>query len=141
MVGAAGDIQSIQVNAKQSFNATADDKPKKVNEKTPTSQEPYKELTPSDRREIEAIDGVEKALPVFGVDMQSVAANGSDQYEGKMEVQYDGTTIDLSAGKLAGDNEILPGQVVLPYKYVESFGFKNAQAALGEQSPRPCRRR
>ena len=65
--------------------------------------------------------------------MSSVAANGSDEYQGAMEVQYDGTAIDLSAGTLAGDNEILPGQVVLPYKYVESFGFANAEAAIGKK--------
>ena len=132
-VSAAGDMQTIQVSAKQNFDTSTDDKPQKVGEKPAVSTDEYKELTPSDRKKIAALDGVEKVLPIFGVNLYSVAANGSDEYEGYMKVQYDGTAIDLTAGKLGEDNEILPGQVVLPHKYIESFGFKNADEALGQK--------
>ena len=134
MVSGAGDMQTIQVSAKQDFDTKEDDKPQKVDDKPSSSQEKsYNELTPADRTKIEEIDGVEKVLPVFGVDMYSVAANDSDEYQGIMNVQYDSTAIDLQAGHLGEDNEILPGQVVLPHKYIESFGFKNADSALGKK--------
>lgn len=131
-VSAAGDMQTIQVNTKEARqSANADDAPKKVGETPEVPTDPT-ELTPADRSKIAGLDGVEKVLPIFGVDMQAVTANGSDEYEGYMEVQYDNTAIDLTAGSLTGDNEILPGQVVLPHKYVEPFGFKNAEEAVGK---------
>ncbi|HMS93214.1 MAG TPA: ABC transporter permease [Candidatus Saccharibacteria bacterium] len=134
VVSGAGDMQTIQVNAKQAFSASKDDKPRKVGEEAPAATtNTYRELTPSDRGKIAKIDGVEKVLPVFSVDMYSVAANGSDEYEGYMKVQYDATAIDLTVGKLGEGNEILSGQVVLPHKYVESLGFKNAESALGQK--------
>ncbi len=132
-VSAAGDMQTVQVSATQNFDTSTDDKPQKVGEEPVASANEFKELTPSDRKTIAALDDVEKVLPIFGVNLYSVAANGSDEYEGYMKVQYDGTAIDLTAGKLGEDNEILPGQVVLPYKYIESFGFKNADEALGQK--------
>ena len=132
VVSGAGDMRTIQVSAKQNFDTSEDDKPKKIGEEAPAATvNAFRELTPSDRETIAKIDGVEKVLPIFGVDVHSVAANNSDEYEGYMKVQYDGTAIDLTAGRLGENNEILPGQVVLPHKYVESFGFKNAEAALG----------
>lgn len=136
-VSAAGDMRTIQVSAMQDVNNDANnDKPKKVGEASATVSNgrfSLKELTPSDRNKIAAVDGVEKVQPIFSVSMDSVAANGSDKYEGAMQVQYDNTSIDLSAGRLGDHNEILPGQVVLPHKYVESFGFKDAGAALGKK--------
>lgn len=134
VVSGAGDMQTVQVSAKQDVNTNEDDKPKKLGEDTPTdSVNTYKELTPHDREKIAGLDGIEKVLPIFSVDMYSVSANGSDAYEGYMNVQYDATAIDLSAGRLGEGNEILPGQVVLPHKYIESFGFKDAEAALGKK--------
>ncbi|MGO3702112.1 MAG: ABC transporter permease [Candidatus Saccharimonadales bacterium] len=137
VVSAAGDMQTIQVSAKQAVDATGDDTPKKVGEETvatvATVASDYKQLTPGDRDTISKLDGVEKVRPVFGVEPYSVAANGSDEYQADIDVQYDGTAIDLSAGSLGENNEILPGQIVLPHKYIESFGFKNANEALGKQ--------
>lgn len=134
VVSGAGDMRTIQVSAQQNFDVSEDDKPKKLGEEASvTTDREYKELTPSDRHKIAALGTVEKVLPIFGVNLYSVAANGSDEYEGYMTVQYDGTAIDLTAGKLGDDNEILPGQVVLPHKYIESFGFTNANEALGRE--------
>ena len=134
VVSGAGDMRTIQVSAKQNYDTIEDDKPKKIGEEAPAATvNAFRELTPSDRETIAKIDGVEKVLPIFGVDVHSVAANNSDEYEGYMKVQYDGTAIDLTAGRLGENNEILPGQVVLPHKYVESFGLQNAEAALGKK--------
>lgn len=68
IVSGAGDMRTIQVSAKQEAAAN-DDKPKKLNDETPVSTGIYKELTPKDRSKIAAVTGVEKVLPVFGVDM------------------------------------------------------------------------
>lgn len=135
-VSAAGDMSSIQVSAKYDMGAAPkDDKPQKLSEasKPSTNNSMFRELTPADRSKVEKIDGVEKVLPVFSVSLHSVSANGSDEYVGTMQVQYDNTAIELSAGTLAGGTEILPGQVVLPHKYVESFGFKDANAAINQK--------
>jgi putative ABC transport system permease protein len=134
IVSGAGDMQTVQVSATQTFTSSDTSKPKKVGEETPVeSFTAYRELTPNDRQKIAAIEGVSKVQPVFSVDAHSFAANGSDEYEGMMKVQYDATAIDLSAGRLGENNEILPGQVVLPHVYVESFGFKSAEAAVGKR--------
>ncbi len=131
VVSAAGDMRTIQVMAKQE-TAASSDKPQKVGE-APVAPSAHNELASHDREKIAKLDGVEKVSPVFGVSMQAVAANGSDQYQGTMDVQFDGTAIDLSAGRLGENNEILSGQVVLPHKYVEAFGFASAEAALGQK--------
>ncbi len=134
IVSGAGDMRTLQVSAKQDVVADTDTKPKKVGEaEAAKPANAYKQLTVADRQKIAALPGVDKVSPVFSVELYSVAANGSDEYEGLMKVQYDSTAIDLSAGQLGKGNEILPGQVVLPHKYVESFGFKNAEDALGKK--------
>ncbi len=133
MVSGAGDMRSIQVMAKQPTAQEKSDAPLKVGEKaTQSSDAGYAVLTPADLEKIKKIDTVKKVLPVFGVSAYSVAANGSDAYQGSVSVQYDGTAIELSAGSLGDKNEIKPGEVVLPHAYVESFGFKDAQDALGK---------
>ncbi len=131
VVSGAGDMRTIRVSAKQDFDNSGDDKPKKLNEEVKTRE--FRSMTLTDRQKIAKIAGVEKALPIHGVDMLSVSANGSDEYQGVVSVQYDGTAIELSAGKLGDNYEIKPGQVVLPHKYVDSFGFKDAESALGEK--------
>ena len=131
VVSGAGDMRTIQVSAKQDFDNSGDDKPKKLNEEATTRE--FRSMTLTDRQKIAKIAGVEKALPIHGVGMLSVSANGSDEYQGVVSVQYDGTAIELSAGKLADNYEIKPSQIVLPHKYVESFGFKDAESALGEK--------
>lgn len=134
IVSGAGDMRTLQVSAKQEVSADTDSKPKKVGEAESTkSVNAYRQLTVTDRQKIAALADVDKVSPIFSVELYSVAANGSDEYEGLMKVQYDSTAIDLSAGQLGKGNEILPGQVVLPHKYIESFGFKNAEDALGKK--------
>lgn len=132
VVGGAGDMRTIQVSARQDANEPSDTGPKKLNE-APTSQGMFKQLTPKDRETIAAINGVAQVSPIFGVSLYSIAVPDGDQYQGVMDVQYDGTVIDLTAGKLGDNNEILPGQIVLPHSYVEAFGFANAEAAIGKK--------
>lgn len=132
VVGGAGDMRTIQVSARQDANEPSDTGPKKLNE-APTSQGMFKQLTPKDRETIAAINGVAQVSPIFGVSLYSIAVPDGDQYQGVMDVQYDGTVIDLTAGKLGDNYEILPGQIVLPHSYVEAFGFANAEAALGKK--------
>lgn len=133
-VSAAGDMRTIQVSAKQDEVNASNDKPQKLEDAASVQKSTggFRELTAKDREKIASVEGVEKVLPIFSVDLRSVAANGSAEYVGVMQVQYDNTAIELSAGKLGANNEILPGQVVLPHKYVESFGFKNAEDALNK---------
>lgn len=132
VVSGAGDMRTIQVYAKQDSRGE-DDAPKKVGESNgDETKSTLKTLSVSDREKIAAIDGVEKVLPIFGVNPYAVQANGSDKYEATMTVQYDATAIDLTAGKLGDNNEIAPGHLVLPHKYVSAFGFQNAESAIGK---------
>ena len=131
VVSGAGDMQTIQVYSKQEASAD-NDSPKKIDEAAEKSKSDIKTLSSNDRKKIEKIDDVEKVLPIFGVSPYSVEANGSGKYQATMTVQYDATAIDLTAGKLGANNEIAPGKIVLPHKYVSSFGFKDAQSAIGK---------
>lgn len=136
MIGALGSTRNIQVTAKQDEAARqSDTKPQKVSDK---AKEPvansfgFKELTPADRAKIEKINGVEQVMPTFSLTTKGVKANGSDEYEAQVEAQSDDSSIELTAGKLGNEYEIKPGQVVLPHVYLESFGFKDAESALGK---------
>lgn len=133
MVSTLGSVRNINVSAK--FEAPADDdKPKKLGETDESAQSMgwYTELTPEDRAKIEAIDGVEKVQPTIGVNAYSVAANGSDKYQGQVDVQADSSSIELTAGELGEEYAIPKGTIVLPEVYINSFGFENAEAAVGE---------
>lgn len=136
MVGAVGSVRNINVNAKQDFSQQTDDKPKKVSEAEASETAVYgnyKELTPTDIEKMRKIDGVEVVLPMFSTAVDSVSANGSDEYVADMQAQSDDAEIELTAGTLGENYEIKPGGVVLPHVFLESFGFKNAEEALGKK--------
>lgn len=133
MVSTLGSMRNINVSAKVDTPSDKNDKPRKINE--PEKEEasvPKYELTPADRAKIEKINGVERVLPTIGVSALSVAANGSDKYEGQVDVQSDDSSIELLAGSLGDDYAIPVGGIVLPNIYLESFGFTNAQSAIGK---------
>lgn len=134
MVSTLGTMRNINVSAKVDTPSDENNnKPRKINE--PEKEEtnvPKYELTPEDRAKIEKINGVERVLPTIGVSALSVAANGSDKYEGQVDVQSDDSSIELLAGSLGDDYAIPVGGIVLPNIYLESFGFTNAQSAIGK---------
>jgi len=132
IVGAVGSVQNINIAAKQDVQNT-DDKPKKATEADGEAiqQSEYKLLTPEDLAKIRNINGVESVMPMFNVALDSVSANGSEEYRGEMQVQSYDAEIELSAGKLGDNYEIGEGEIVLPHVYLEPFGFKDAQSALG----------
>ncbi len=134
MVGALGSMRNINVSAKQEAQAT-DDKPKKVSEAETVQQSRYsfKELTPSDLEKLKKVDGVEAVLPMFSTAVDSVSANGSDEYQADIQTQSDDSEIELTAGNLGDNYEIRSGEIVLPHMYLESFGFASAEAALGKK--------
>lgn len=133
MVGSLGSTRNINVAAKQGTQAEEDTTPRKVGEEAEKpSQGNFFNLIPaSDIEKIRGVDGVEVVLPIISVHASAVEANGSDQYEANVQVQYDDSALEIVAGALGDNHEIKKGSVVLPELYVESFGFKNAEAALG----------
>lgn len=134
MIGTLGSMRNIQVTAKQDTQQT-DNTPQKVDGEegaAAANSFGFKELTPADRAKIEKIDGVERVMPAFSLSVKWVKANGSDKYQGEIKTQSDDSEIELTAGKLGADYEIKPGQVVLPHIYLETFGFKTAEDALGK---------
>lgn len=135
MVGALGSMRNISVSAKQDAAQENDNKPKKVGEAESSRQSEFsfKQLNQKDINNLEGLKGVEVVMPMYTPEVDSVAANGSDQYQATVQAQVDDSEIELSAGNL-GDNYTIPkGGVVLPHIYLESFGFKSAKQALGSQ--------
>ncbi len=134
MVSTLGSMRNIQVAAKVDMpSSDSENKPRKIDapQEEETAIVSY-ELTPEDRAKLEKIDGVERVLPTIGVNAFSVAANGSDKYEGRVDVQSDDSSIELHAGSLGDDYAIPVGGIVLPNIYLESFGFASAEAAIGK---------
>ncbi len=134
MVSVMGSVRNINISAKQDENpqGSSDEKPKKVGETATTEKGQWKTLSPSDLEKIRKIDSVETVLATFNPDVYSLSANGSDEYVGVIQAQSDDSAIDLTAGKLGDNYEISQGDIVLPHKYVESFGFKSAESAIGK---------
>lgn len=134
MVNVMGSVRNINISAKQDENpqGSSDEKPQKVGETATTEKGQWKTLSPSDLEKIRKIDGVETVLATFSTNVYSLSANGSDEYVGMIQAQSDDSAIDLTAGKLGDNYEISQGDIVLPHKYVESFGFKSAESALGK---------
>lgn len=133
MVNVMGSVRNINISAKQDDpQGKSDEKPKKVGESASTEKGQFKTLTPADLEKIKKIDGVETVLATFNPNVYSLSANGSDEYVGVIEAQSDDSAIDLTAGKLGDNYEISQGNMVLPHKYLESFGFKTAESALGK---------
>ncbi|NMC34767.1 MAG: hypothetical protein GYA36_20275, partial [Veillonellaceae bacterium] len=98
IVGAVGSVQNINIAAKQDVQNT-DDKLKKATEADGEAiqQSEYKLLTPEDLAKIRNINGVESVMPMFNVALDSVSANGSEEYRGEMQVQSYDAEIELSA--------------------------------------------
>ena len=133
IVNVMGSVQNINISAKQDDpQGKSDDKPQKVGESQVAEQGQVKMLTPADLEKIKNIDGIETVMAMFSPNVYSLSANGSDEYVGMIEAQSDDATIDLTAGKLGDNYEIGQGDIVLPHKYVESFGFKTAESAIGK---------
>ena len=137
MISALGSTSNISVGAKQeSFGAMqSNDEPQTVEEaaKGGDTMWGFKMLNDEDRKTIERIDGVERVMPTIQVQVQSVKANGSEEYVATVDTQFDDSAIELTAGKLADNYEIKPGQVVLPHTFVKAFGFTSADEALGKK--------
>lgn len=135
MVGAVGSMRNINISAKQDAQGQVDSKPKKVSEGVEGAewQGSYKMLKPADMEKIRGINGVEVVLPMFQAAPYSLSSNGSDEYVGDVQVQSDDAEIELVAGKLGDNYEIGKGDIVLPHVYLESFGYKDAESALGKK--------
>lgn len=134
MVNAVGSVRNIKVSAKQStVKDSASKAPQKLKDAAQAKQSDYAALSPSDISKLKTVNGVEAVLAVFSPDVYSLSANHSDEYLGTMEAQSDDSAIELSAGTLGDNYEIGKGTIVLPYKYVTAFGFKDANAALGKK--------
>ena len=134
MVNVMGSVQNINISAKQDEQQNkSDEEPKKLGESETIENGEFKMLKPPDLEKIKNIDGVEIVMAMFNPVVYSLSANGSDEYIGNMEAQSDDAAIDLTAGKLGDNYEISEGEIVLPHKYVKSFGFKNAEDAIGKK--------
>src|SRR5690606_24703339 len=107
--------------------------PRKIGEeKTAESNRAYRELSSDDIEALQAVEGVETVMPLFGVNAVSVSVEAGDEYEVAVQTQSDDGEIEISAGALGENYEIPAGGIVLPHTYVDAFDFDTAEGAIGE---------
>ena len=85
-----------------------------------------------DVQQIKNLKGVREASPMFGVSAESVRMN-SDKYFVSIKTKYNEQPIELSAGKLAENNQVPSGKIVAPKAFVETFGGKTPSDLLGKK--------
>lgn len=135
MISTLGSTRNINVSAKQDVQDQGDEKPKKITEVESgrESEFNFKQLDQDDIDKLEKVKGVEVVLPMYTPQIESVSANGSEEYQGTVQVQVDDSAIELAVGDLGENYEIPQGGVVLPHIYLESFGYRSAKQAIGDQ--------
>lgn len=123
-----GDSQSLSVFAKQEENSS--DAPKEYGVDTQSAKQGV--LTDADIAKVKKIENVTEINPAYSISAAYVT-RGEDakRYEAPLNIKVDRTAMPLTAGELK-NNQVPAGSVVIPESYIEAFGFKNAQEAIGE---------
>jgi putative ABC transport system permease protein len=88
-------------------------------------------LTQSDVDKLGKLGGVENAKPYYTINGSYLTRGASaKKYVASGLTQYNGLSLDLSAGSLLKDSD--QNKIILPDNYVGSLGFADAQDAIGK---------
>ena len=131
IVNSSGDAKSITVFAPYESSASSE---QLLPEYGVASEEQAPEgvLGKNDLATLRAINGVETVLPRIGFETQYVVTPAGKKLVAQAEVKSDKTELAYAAGTL--DNfTVKEGQIVIPETYVEQFGIKDAQSAIGKK--------
>ncbi len=132
MVSTSGDIYSLSVYPKFDQAKTTDELPEYGAAKDEPAPAAEGKLTASDTAKLQKIDGVESIQPMLSVEGDYVTrGNGYKKRIASLSVKVDRTAMKLAAGAL--DNNMLhTGEAIVPEGFLESLGFADAQAAIGQ---------
>lgn len=87
-------------------------------------------LQDKDIEKLQTIKNVETVTPVYLVTAKYVTREDQDKYQTSVETFEDSVKLDYVAG---GSEGIKSDGIIIPDNYVEALGFKNAEAAIGQQ--------
>lgn len=134
MVSTAGDMYSLSAYPKYEQEETSDTLPEYGEEAKEESADGIKgDLTEQDTLKIESIDGVESVQPMLFVDSDYMTrGEGYAKRVASLSVKDDRTEMKLAAGSLS-NNMLRAGEAIIPEGYLESFGFEDAEDAIGEK--------
>ena len=138
LAGKIGDQNSLTI-VRAHKEAKNPDAPQKIegsveetNEKNLKESIKNSSFSEKDVQQIKNLKGVREASPMFGVSAESVRMN-SDKYFVSIKTKYNEQPIELSAGKLAENNQVPSGKIVAPKAFVETFGGKTPSDLLGKK--------
>ena len=129
MMKTSGDSQSLSVYPK-----IADTKKDKLVEygTTEDSSTSKNTLNNNDIEKIKKVDGVADIVPMYNIQARYVTrGDGFKKYIAPVNVKVDRTEMKLAAGSLK-DNKISNGGISISEDLLSSFGFANANDAIGQ---------
>lgn len=91
----------------------------------------FKVLTEKDLNKIESTKGIESIEPQISATPEYITTSESKKYAVSLSLFIEGLTVDLAAGKTINETSNRR-EVILPVSYVDSLGFSNAEAAVGQ---------
>jgi putative ABC transport system permease protein len=87
-------------------------------------------LTQTDIDKLAAVGGVESVAPYYSINGAYLTRGGdAKKYVANSITQYNGLSLDLSAGRLLNNNDQYA--IILPESYIDPLGFSTAQDAVG----------
>lgn len=135
MVNTSGDTYSLSVYPKpkeREEQSANNDLPEYGIEESKEDVSELGGLTSKDTKKLQAVQGVESVQPMLYVEPQYMTRGG--EYKKRvatLSVKMDRTDMKLAAGALH-DNMLRQGEAVIPEGFLSSFGFTDAQSAIGQ---------
>lgn len=133
MVNTSGDMHSLSVYPKFEQEQTSDELPEYGAVPADDAATASKgTMTAKDTALLKSIDGVESVRPLLSVESSYMTrGEGYKKRVATLSVKDDRTEMKLAAGSLK-DNMLGVGEVVIPERFLSSFGFENAESAIGK---------
>ena len=133
MVNTSGDMHSLSVYPKFEQEQTSDELPEYGAVPTDDAATASKgTMNAKDTALLKSIDGVESVRPLLSVESSYMTrGEGYKKRVATLSVKDDRTEMKLAAGSLK-DNMLGVGEVVIPEGFLSSFGFENAESAIGK---------
>ena len=133
MVNTSGDMHSLSVYPKFEQEQTSDELPEYGAVPADDAATASKgTMTAKDTALLKSIDGVESVRPLLSVESSYMTrGEGYKKRVATLSVKDDRTEMKLAAGSLK-DNMLGVGEVVIPEGFLSSFGFENAESAIGK---------
>lgn len=133
-----GDVNSISVSRKYDAKRQEQRAPGKLSDKKEekidaNSAQELWGLNDSDVKKISQIDGIREVNPMINLQAEYLQFEDGEKLESTdINSKINEKTVDLTAGKLSGKNQLNIGEVVLPKTYLTTLN-KSAEQVLGKK--------